>query len=305
MATPQGDSYGVVSGGVIAAGRSYLSPFWRDLATGWTEITPSGVRPPFGILGFSGSAWDSASGKLYINGGGHADYGGNEVWEWDYENRATNFVRHYEPDFASIYGVGTPEQQYAALAPFVDNVNYPGAVMSGGLPVRPISRHTYSSLVWLPWLGKFTVGGASTYSGMAPVDYWGNVWPNSPKDFWLYDPTAKKFEYKGSGLLNSAYDPITRFSLHATRRKLYGIGINTTNEPIVYEYDTATNIWSIHPNAGPSLSVVGVQLAVDSTRDRLVCILQSSTNQFYTYAYDLPTGAWSEIVTTGTRPSSL
>ena len=299
MATPVGDSYGVASGGVIAAGRYRVSPFWRDLPSGWSDITPSGTRPPFGILGFSGSAWDSASGKMYIQGGGHADYGGNEVWEFDYENRPASFVKHYEPDFTSIYGVGTPEQQYAALAPFVDNTNYPGAVMSGGSPVRPISRHTYGSVVFMPWLGKFTVGGGSTFSGMTPVNYWDNVWPNSPGDFWFYDPIGKAYQYRGARILDANYKVISTFSAHETRRRLFGIGGDISNRVVIHEYDPSGNTWVTHPNLGPNLNVTGAVYAIDEVRDRLVVIMKPSASNSVVWQYDLTTQAWSEIVCSG------
>lgn len=305
MANPVSVTYNAAAS-PVAGGRFIVSEFWRNLAPGWTDITPSGTRPPFGILAFSGSAWDVKGGKLYINGGGHADYGGNEVWEWDYENRATDFVRHYPPDFVgTIYGVGTPEQQYTALLPFVDNTNWPGAVVINGQPVRPISRHTYASLVWMPHLNKFTVGGGSTFSGMTPVNYWANVWPNSPQDLWFYDPATGAFEYKGSELLNAAFAVHPRFTLHGVRETLYSVDTKTSNQARVRSYDIATNAWRTHTAFATPTGIIGVRWVVDTLRDRLVCVLRPSSGNAMVWAYSLDTESWSQITTTGTPPAAL
>lgn len=301
MAIPTPANY-LAASAPVAGGRFVLSDFWRNLGPGWTELTPAGTKPPFGLMAYSGSAWDMKRGKVYFQGGGHGDYGGNEVWEWDYENRTANFVKHYEPDFFDIYGVGTPEQQYAALAPYVDNVNFPGAVVRGGVPTRPISRHTYGSLVWLEHLGKFTVGGGSTYSSMSPVMYWDNVWLNSPEDLWLYDPVTKTFDYKGSRLLDPNFRPRSRFALHEGRRKVYSVSSNMSNVPQVSSYDTDTNTWRIHPNTAPSEGITEVRWAVDTLRDRLVVMLVHPGSVTSLWAYDLTTEQWSPITATGDAP---
>ena len=307
MAYPVPDSYSWASGGVIAAGRFRVSLFYQNLAAGWTEITPTGTLPPSGILAFSGTAWNPETGKMYIGpSGGHSDYGGNEVWEFDYENRAS-FSKHYEPDFTAIFSsADVPAVKYAQLAPFVDNVNYPGAVVSGGVPVRPISRHTYASAVWLPHLGKYTVGGASTFMGQTPVDYWANVWPNSPKDFWFYDPVSRTFEYKGSGLINSAYQPLARVGLHETRQRLYGVNVNVGNRCFIVEYNPNTNVWTNHTELGPSLNVTSCGCAVDTLQDRVVVLMKPSAGTYLVaYSYNLSTHVWQVISTTGTAPTNL
>ena len=307
MANPVPVTYNAAASPVVG-GRFIVSEFWRNLAPGWTDITPAGTRPPFGILAFSGSAWDVKGGKLYINGGGHADYGGNEVWEWDYENRATDFVRHYPPDFTDIYGVGTPEQQYAALREFVDNVNWPGAVVIDGQPVRPISRHTYASLVWMPHLNKFTVGGASLYSGMTPVDYWAGVWDVYQADFWYYDPISKTFEYKGSGNKDPQYLGYAwqaRMVLDESREKLYSAIVDGGNQVSIVEHNPATNTWTAHNVPCSQQSVILARPVVDTLRDRLIVLVQSAGQSVRTWAYDLDLMSWSEVSTAGTAPPDL
>lgn len=104
-----GEAYTCASGGVIAAGREYWPAWRRTLATHtWAHLTgntlgdldpkldplvnPSypGDAPWTGMNGqpsvvsaWSGGAWDEGGRALYITGGGHGDYGGNEVYKWD------------------------------------------------------------------------------------------------------------------------------------------------------------------------------------------------------------------------------
>jgi hypothetical protein len=238
--------------------------------------------------------------------GGHADYGGNDAWEYDYENRPADFLKHNEPDFTAIYsGPYTPEEKYALLAPYVDNVNYPGAVMSGGQPLRPISRHTYASAVWMSWENRMTLGGGSTYSGMTPVNYWGNVWPNSPQDFWWYDPVGKVFEYKNSELLDPAYRVVPRFAAHEGRQRLYGVVTNVSNRAAIREYNSATDTWTEHAEVGPVTGLAGVKLVVDELRDRIIVLQRVGTNAVTVAMYDLATRVWSDFPTTGPAPTTL
>ena len=308
MANPVPVTYNAAAS-PVAGGRFVVSEFWRNLAPGWTNLTPSGTRPPFGILAFSASAWDVDGGKLYINGGGHADYGGNEVWEWDYENRATNFVRHYPPDFTDIYtGPYTPEEKYALLLSHIDNTNWPGAVVEAGKPVRPISRHTYASLVWMPHLKKFTLGGGSLYSGMTPIDYWAHVWDVDQRDFWFYDPAVKQFDYKGSGFKDSTYLQANwqrRFVLHEGRKKLYLTNINSSNRVHIVEYNTLTNVWTAHNSLSPQTSNSIARVVVDRKRDRLIVLQVSLEQPVRTYSYDIDAQSWTELPTTGVAPSGL
>ena len=193
MTAPTGDSYSVSSGGVIAAGRFYISQFWLNLSSGWTELTFTGEPPSANMFAYSGMWLDSSRGECGFIGGGHQDsnYSGVIVADID------SFV--FREDFTSYFtSVPTVAQAQAVT----DNTNYPGAIMVGGQPRQPISRHTYHSVHYVD--GVVTVAGGSTYSG--PTDeLWyenGGAWLNDPKDFWTYNPTTKAFSYKGSARTN-------------------------------------------------------------------------------------------------------
>lgn len=107
--TPVNDAYSTASGGVIAGGRVHV-PAWRRAmpARTWAEVginTLSAIDPainpainpnhpgaapwagmnghPSVISAWCGGAWDESARRLYITGGGHGDYAGNEAYAWD------------------------------------------------------------------------------------------------------------------------------------------------------------------------------------------------------------------------------
>ncbi len=88
---------------------------------------------------WGGGAWDSTHRKMIVWGGGHADYGGNEVYAFD----AASFAWERLTD--------------PTLPPFDEDPLHDG---------NPVSRHTYSGLQWLPDQQRFfAIGGAMSESG--------------------------------------------------------------------------------------------------------------------------------------------
>lgn len=78
-----------------------LAEVARALGTGWVEfphttitsVLPSHTETEWGTLGptgvirsWNGAAYDAASGEWYFHGGGHADYGGNEVYRFSFRD---------------------------------------------------------------------------------------------------------------------------------------------------------------------------------------------------------------------------
>lgn len=102
MATPTNDSYSVASGGVIAAGRFTMSatPAWLASAPvgQWSTIAGSALGSSSALYAWPGTvpgtqaslvdAWggwavDYDTNRLWVQGGGHSDYGGNEIYKID------------------------------------------------------------------------------------------------------------------------------------------------------------------------------------------------------------------------------
>lgn len=121
MASPVGDSYGVASGGVIAAGRSYF-PSWVPAAGRLKSIhlnALSSINPcPSNTCWYSGSSkqngpwvnWNggvfapdfSAYGAMVYWGGGHGGYDGTEYNIFDLTTRQWSRVGEQMPEGVTV-----------------------------------------------------------------------------------------------------------------------------------------------------------------------------------------------------------
>ena len=165
-----------------------------DKHPGWGILGPRGVTAAWG-----GGALDSKRNKLVVTGGGHADYGGNEVYEFDVAS--LKWKRATEP---------SPMRE-------VKDGEY--AVESGQAPV---SSHTYGGLAFLPSIDRVFKFGGSYYGSGNSYDqhaYLYNVeartWSRqaaSPRRVLTpvadYDvKTGRVLVVAGGGLLS--YDPVS------------------------------------------------------------------------------------------------
>jgi hypothetical protein len=101
---------------------------------------------PRGIIGaYSGFAWDSRRGDLIIYGGGHANYGGNDVYRW--------------------HGT-TLKWERASLPSDVTTLDPIPWLTVDGPNASPMSEHTYDNNIYLPIVDRFlTFGGAAFGNG--------------------------------------------------------------------------------------------------------------------------------------------
>jgi Right handed beta helix region len=126
---------------------------WRELPnTKLESVFPDRANhPAWGIMGpqavvaaWSGAIFDIKRNVLVVTGGGHTDYGGNEVYEFDL--KTLRWTRVTEP---------------SALKPLAA----PGRFEVVGSEA-PVSSHTYDGLVYLPKQDKmFKFGGSYYKSG--------------------------------------------------------------------------------------------------------------------------------------------
>ena len=309
MVSPVNDTYAGPSAGGIAGGRRYVSPFWRNLSPGWTAIEIAGTKPPAGILAYSGMALDEDGGKIYLFGGGHNDHGGNDVWELDIESRAA-WEQHYTP--TPIPSTESAENAAYVLG-MVDNINYPGAIVQGGVPIRPISRHTYYSVHWIKSLNKFIAGGGSTYSGVMewtwrdtpPWDGSDGVYYNDPRDTWLYDPVTKIWSYKGSQHLDANYFPYSRgLAYSSAANKTYCAMNNGNNQPLMRTYDIAGNSWSLTGGGVLGPMAYSWLSCFDTTRKRVVLLVYTFDSGIQLWSFDPSTLAWAVLSQSGAIPAN-
>lgn len=258
-------------------------------------------EPAPAILAYSGCAYDPATGKVFLFGGGHHDYSGNEVWEFRIDRPQDRWTRHYAP---SSY------RDKAAVMADLDNANRPGMYVS---TQRPISRHTYHSLTWASNVGRMYAGGGSTWDG-PDGSYW-SIYPNAPGDLWAYDPASKKWKYCGSSLIDKQWPVVSAMVFHPGRGTILALtGTRTSaydpkaasyayasSAPTVWEFDPLANSWTNHGVSLPGNWEYWL-IALDSSRDQLVLAAWDSARVMHLFTYDIAAKAWAQRITQGSAP---
>lgn len=144
----------------------------------WGVVGPSGVFRAWGGAGFDDTNYD-----WYFTGGGHKDYGGNEVYRFNFDT--LSWKRLTDP---SPYNPETKQP-------------YKG----------PVSRHTYDAVVWWPATQSLWVGGASGYLP-------GGDQQSPPQGIWEFDPKMRKWVFHEHKGLPSP----TSLIVHPKRNVLWG-----------------------------------------------------------------------------------
>lgn len=302
MGLPVAESYEVASGGVAAAGRYYVSPRYRDMAAGWNELVIPGTKPGAGILAYSAMYLDEAAGKIGVIGGGHQDSPADEPWEVDVETLAA-WVQAYPSYFSQNPPLATAQAA-------VDNVNWPGAIVIGGLPAKPISRHTYKSVHWIDSIQRAVIGGASTYSGSGSDYLWlgqpgGGAWLNDAKDFWTYERVSKTWEYKGSTLKDAAYLVGGITTYHKARDRLFGVSTNGNNSLTMRWWNPQTNVWTLSASWAAGTTSTYPLICVDTLRDRLIVVSRKVDGSAEVFEYNIDTDTFTALPNTGAIPPDV
>lgn len=111
----------------------------------WTplDLRPLGAHDPSKIiLAWSSFAWDTNRADLWLYGGGHANYSGNDVYRW----RAT--TRMWERASLPSEVIRDPLGNYIAI---------------DGADAAPASAHTYDNNIFLPVVDRMLVLGGAAY----------------------------------------------------------------------------------------------------------------------------------------------
>jgi hypothetical protein len=191
-----------------------------DLQPGeWYEVPNSKIRdvlpdpvPPGDAKSITGAwnsgAYDTKRDRYIVFGGGHADYGGNEIYAFDIHT--LRWSRIWGPSLDI-----PPESTTPCKEAYSDG--------------NPASRHTYDGLEYLPNVDKFWIHGGSLWCATG----------GSSVGTWLFDFTRLKWtrstDYAKSKLeMVSEYDPVTG--------NVYVNGPSSGNKLQVYNPITET--WS-------------------------------------------------------------
>lgn len=148
-----------------------------------TKLPNSNPWGPRGIISaYSGFAWDSRRGDLIIYGGGHANYGGNDVYRW----RATAL-----------------DWERMSLPSDVKTLDPLPWLTVDGPNASPPSAHTYDNNIYLPIVDRFLTVGGPTFGGAGDPFFFeepnGSFRVTGP---YFFDP-ARADENKVGGLTGS------------------------------------------------------------------------------------------------------
>lgn len=219
---------------------------WVELAcTQMQDVFPAqaghpawAVQGPKAVtLAWGGAAYDTARNRLLITGGGHGDYGGNEVYEFNAESFL--WTRVTEPSAMEV------DSTFAAM-------NEPEKYFRT-LDGSPVSSHTYDGLQYLPNIDRMFKYGGSFYQIGTAYD----------RHAYLYDPATRTWERKalapmgnsGSVEVSTDYDPATGRVLVS-----YANGLAA--------YDPVQDTWQIL--SGSNNQNFGRVGALDTQRKRFV-----------------------------------
>lgn len=220
---------------------------------GDTRLTQAMTANPGGTLAFiasySGAALHPTTSVLYVIGGGHADYAGNDVYSLSLLTETPSWTQLEPP---------TPT---ALLGSTASDVGVPYC-----LDGKPASRHTYYSLVVVPSRNRVMMFGAGAV--------WGNGNGGFPKvdgfrlDTFNYDPAGTFADF-----------PITQYGNMVVRDQNEDVwAISPTGGSAVRKWTAATGAWS---SVGTTLQhTVGSIGAFDSNRNRVVRFPNSYSGSF-------------------------
>lgn len=138
----------IPEGGWVMANLNQFMDVWTPPALLPWDKNSGGVRSPSGIIvAWSGFAWDPNRGDLILYGGGHATYGGNDVYRWHGTSRVW---------------------ERASLPSDIKQDALNNYIAIDGPDNAPIAAHTYDNSIFLPILDRFlTFGGAAYNNGDA------------------------------------------------------------------------------------------------------------------------------------------
>jgi hypothetical protein len=150
----------------------------------------SATGPSSVLSAWNGAAYDSDAQKLYFWGGGHTDYGGNEVYELDLET--LKIARLTNPSPLTMQ----PPPGMNASA----NCRLPG-------DGTPLSSHDYDGIVWCPLTKTVWLWPYIGYCGQGSVITAGQCWEfDPPKKAWRRGPDVPKSPV-GFAICNACWVP--------------------------------------------------------------------------------------------------
>ena len=213
---------------------------------------------------WSGGVYDTDRDQLVIWGGGHTDYAGNEVY-------AFGPLTADSPTWHRLTNPSTPP---------ADNT-------PRGSDGRPVSRHTYNLLAYMPApynkMASCAVG--SEYSngyGVGGMDFYNFTVDGMTGQPWSAGPTAPSNAYPLEAYC--AYNPVTQRLWYQD---------NHSNQARLQEYNATTNSWASHVVFSPETQATA---AIDTKRNLMVV---AGGGKVYVYNLNSPDSTPIAAATSG------
>jgi hypothetical protein len=189
---------------------------------------------------WSGGVYDTDRDQLVVWGGGHTDYAGNEVY-------AFGPLSADSPTWRRLTNPSTP----------------PANNTPRGSDGRPVARHTYNLLAYMPApynkMASCAVG--SEYSngyGVGAMDFYDFTIDGMSGQPWSAGPTAPSNSYPLEAYC--AYNPVTKHLWYQD---------NHSNSARLQEYNPATNAWTSHVTFSPETQATA---AIDTKRNLMLAV---------------------------------
>ena len=180
----------------------------------WTELPNTKIRdvgppnppPPSGSLtnvinAWSGAAMDTINNRLFIWGGGHNDYAGNEIYVLNLNTQSMERFWGPSPSSDDFWFGACPDPTDSKVA-----------------DGTPMSRHTYGGLAYLEHVNLFWIFGGSRACGSGGFG----------RDTWTFDPSTNQWNNEfpsgnipEEGVMITAYDPVTKKVFFQRSRGLF------------------------------------------------------------------------------------
>jgi len=218
----------------LQPGHWYMVPNSR-LDTMLPNPIPPGWSGPVSIMGaWSGGAYDTKRDRLIVWGGGHNDYGGNEIYVFDIS--AFKWLRTWGPS---------------------SNIPDPGGSCSETYSDgNPVSKHTYDGLEYIPIIDRFFSHGGSLYCGPGS----GSV------ATWLFDFNSLTWQLKTTILPVGSW---TELEVVTAYDSVTGHVFISSPSLGLYEYNPSNNTWTERSSTPIGYGKVA---AIDPGRRKFVVI---------------------------------
>lgn len=226
-------------------------------------------------------AWSSMvdmhqRGEIWVHGGGHDDYGGNEIYSLDYMRDTPVWTMRRPPSGAkSWYDVD------------IDDGNETSNQLSDG---RPRSVHTYRQLINANGVFYRAPGGAVWRTGNGDDSTW--KWDLATEDWATKVANALPTDPGADSLGGSCYDSKRHVIWHAGSTGFSGL----------HKFDVASGTWTNHLS-GSINGTNYVTLRYDPVLD-IIIVMNPAVFQYISFSGDTPQSP-VDITKSGTATNIL